>query len=58
MLRVLQIRAPLPRRMGTIDESKGVLITCTATHRQKNLFFVLVQVRRRGRHRPPPLRVC
>ena len=36
------IEAPIPRRMG--DDSTGILIVSVATHKQKDLFFFLVQV--------------
>jgi len=35
------IEAPIPRRMG--DDSRGILIVSSATHKQKDLFFFLVQ---------------
>ena len=36
------IEALIPRRMG--DDSQGILIVSVATHKQKDLFFFLVQV--------------
>ena len=36
-----EIIAPIPRRMG--DDSEGILIVSAATHKQKDLFFFLVQ---------------
>jgi len=36
------VRAPIPRRAGTPDE-KGLLITSYAVHKQRDLFFFLVQ---------------
>jgi splicing factor 3B subunit 3 len=37
-----EVRAPLPRRVGFPPE-RGLLVTCAATHRQRELFFFLVQ---------------
>mmetsp|Transcript_24270 Transcript_24270/g.47531 ORF Transcript_24270/g.47531 Transcript_24270/m.47531 type:complete len:1062 (+) Transcript_24270:1-3186(+) len=36
------VKVPIPRRMGTPTD-KGILIVTAATHKQKNLFFFLVQ---------------
>jgi len=37
-----EVRAPIPRRAGLPDE-KGLLITSYAVHKQRDLFFFLVQ---------------
>ena len=37
-----EVRTPIPRRVDT-PESRGVLLVAAATHRQKDLFFVLAQ---------------
>ncbi len=37
-----EIVAPIPRRMGT-DDTQGIIVS-VATHKQKDLFFFLVQV--------------
>ena len=37
-----EVRAPLPRRLG-YPAARGLLITATATHRQRELFFFLLQ---------------
>ena len=37
-----EVRAPLPRRLGYPAE-RGLLVTATATHKQRELFFFLLQ---------------
>lgn len=38
------IRCPIPRRRNDLDDAeRGVLITCSAVHRTKNMFLVLAQ---------------
>jgi len=37
-----EVRAPIPRRAGTPDE-KGLLLTCYAVHKSRDLFFFLIQ---------------
>ena len=36
------MRTPIPRRVDTAEE-RGVLIVASATHKQKGLFFFLLQ---------------
>lgn len=38
-----EVRAVIPRRTS-LPADRGVLLTCAASHKQKNMFFVLVQV--------------
>lgn len=38
-----EVRAVIPRRT-TLPADRGVLITSAASHKQKNMFFVLLQV--------------
>ena len=37
------IAAKLPQRADFYDPNKGLLLICSATHKQKGLFFFLVQ---------------
>ena len=38
-----ELQAVIPRR-SSLSGERGVLLTCATTHKQKNLFFMLLQV--------------